>query len=187
MLKLWVFFALVSHAAAAPTPAAATAAPQVAPGSDATAALEALQYFVGEWHAEDMPGACDPHALQSPQRDGIKLIVHRAVGGAWFAFSWLSYQAGQRSEGITLMSYDASQKQYAQHDTHSGGAHGQAVAAGWQHGTLVFTGTLHNWQGRSLALRKTYRKLTASRFTVTVEGNQGGRGWEQLERVTFRR
>lgn len=165
-----------------------TLAPALRAGEEAQGPLRALQYFVGEWHAEGMPAACDPHALQSPQRDGIKLIVHPAVGGAWFAFSWLAYHAGQRSEGVTLMGYDPSQKQYVQHDTSSTGAHGQALAAAWEDDALVLRGTLHNWHGRAYwGLRKTYRKLDPAHFALTVEVSEDGELWEQLAQVTFAR
>ena len=140
------------------------AQPLVAPAANAEP-HEALAFFEGSWTTSTSTPEDDFRETCSWLPGARRHMVCRS--------SWMS--GGERREGLSVFSYDASSNEYRYHGFRSGGAvvfqTGQRIAGGWS-----FTADRGTGDDR-VRSRVTMRRVADDRFSFLSESAKGDKPW----------
>lgn len=152
--------------------------------SAAPAELAQLDFFVGRWN-------CSGKTFASPMgpEHATTATVHaaRAVGGRWLhvaydenktAASPMPYHAG------VYMGYDVGQKKFVSMCFDNFGGECSETGDGWSGDKLVFEGSAHGDDGKTMGSRDTFTRNGASELVHMGEMQGDDKKWVKADEET---
>lgn len=150
--------------------------------------IDSFNFFIGNWSCADSSASSDTNRLMGNHEDAasINTVVERGVGDSWLVFHWDAKGADTSNDfasGVSYISYDSMRNMFVDFTFAPRGGYASFSSAGWESlNAMQWAGSAQNYQGQTVAQRKTLTVLERDLFSMTYETSSNGTAYDVFSR-----